>query len=741
MTMLDDLSFQFSPLWPLWLTVPVVAALFLATAYGVFTLLRKKVRPRWVAVLGGLRLAVLAVVLLVLLQPAVSYTRTVEPLPEVVVFVDTAKSMAQPAGASGKSRLDEAVAALRQGELAAALRERFRLRWFRYDRTASPVEEGDLARLRPGDDAARLADSLAGACDLVRAEGGTPQRVLVVSDGNDRGGTDPAEAARRLGVTVDVLAPAAKRPAGPARLAIADVQGARRVLLGSETHFRLSVLGPAADKDRTLTARLFEDGKEVQDVRLTLKAGRDGQSFTLAHRPGSAGLKQYEFRLRGPGGQGGPAKKLSVQVVDGKYEVLLLEDTWRWEYRFLHRLFEDDPSFRFTALLSRGRGRFVQFASPDRRVNLVGFPQGRAELEPFDIFFLGDVNPARWPRGLAASLAGLVIDEGKSLVVIAGPGLGRLADVPELHALLPVDLARDAGAPVRGPIDVRLRPDAAHSPFFFQLAPGQAQLPALDQVYPVVRKRPGATVLLEAAKHRNAYGNRIVLAEHTVGRGRVLFVGTDTLWKWQTLAPGDGPTPYSVFWQQAFRALAPGRTRLGPVSLWLKPGRTRGDAGGRMEVEAEVQSDRPLPGARVQATAELPDGRRLPLAFTPDGTNPRFFRAELSPPAAGLYIVRASLLAEGKAAAEGITSFEVEAPPGGQGAAVDRLALARLAAATGGRLIDPARPGTWPAAEGRPPPAVRQARTFDLWNSFALLLVLCGLLGADWLVRLVKGLV
>src|SRR5207253_4877051 len=119
----------------------------------------------------------------------------------------------------------------------------------------------------------------------------------------------------------------------------------------------------------------------------------------LAHRPGETGLKRYEFRA----GDATPFP-LSVQVVDGRHEVLLLEDTWRWEFKFLRRVLEEDPSFRFTALLSRGNGAFLQFAAPDRRSQLVGFPQNRAQLLGFDTVIVGDVNPRRWPRDLAASL-------------------------------------------------------------------------------------------------------------------------------------------------------------------------------------------------------------------------------------------------------------------------------------------------------------------------------------------------
>jgi len=92
--------------------------------------------------------------------------------------------------------------------------------------------------------------------------------------------------------------------------------------------------------------------------------------------------------------------------------------------------------------------------------------------------------------------------------------LGDLVDVPALHAILPVELNRASGTPVAGAIDVRPGPDAAASPFFFQLGKDAEALPPLDNLYPAVRKRPGATVLLEigvvgAAGERDAQAGKI----------------------------------------------------------------------------------------------------------------------------------------------------------------------------------------------------------------------------------------
>jgi hypothetical protein len=740
--MFNNWSIHYLPILPSGLIAVITLSLLALLAYGSALLLRRQVPPRWVVILGSWRVLIIAVFALVLLQPVVSFTRPVKREPEMLVLVDTSESMALP-GAGKGSRLDEVQPLLEQGELAAALRARYQLHWYTFDSSARPLDTHDLSGLKPTGTTTRIADALSAAWELARASGAAPERVLLVSDGNDLGGSDPVEAARHFGLTVDTLAPGSPAEgASDGVVAIADVQSARRVLLGSETHFRVSLRSPhSRGTAQPLMLRLNENGKEVWTGKVTFKPGSSEQRVAVNYRPTSAGAKQYAFRLDGAEANSTPFQ-LAVQVLDSKHEVLILEDTWRWEFKFLRRVFEDDPSFRFTATLSRGSGAFVQFGSPDRRVNLIGFPQGRAELEGFDTIILGDVDPKRWPRGLAATLADLVTEEGKSLIVIAGPNVGRLAEMRELHALLPVELTRDAGAPQEGPIDVQVSADGSQSPFFFKAGGADAKLPPLDQVYAPLRKRPGATILLEAAKKGNAYGNLIIAAEQTVGRGRVLFLGTDTLWKWQTLSPpGEGgTTPYRTFWQQTLRAMTPARPASSGVQLWLQADRSRYESGRAVHLRAEVESERPLLQPRLQATVVLPDDRQLPLAFAAHPAEPGVYTAEFVTAQAGPYRVQASITAEGKVSAEAATTLDVASSQAERDAVrIDAANLRRIAAATGGQVIDPARPETWPAGGERTREPAPEVRMLDLWNNATLLLVLCALLGVDWMLRLVRG--
>jgi hypothetical protein len=209
------------------------------------------------------------------------------------------------------------------------------------------------------------------------------------------------------------------------------------------------------------------------------------------------------------------------------------------------------------------------------------------------------------------------------------------------------------------------------------------------------------------------------------------------------LAPSsEGPTPYSLFWQQAFRALTPARSYLGGVQLWLQAHRTRSEAGRPVVLEVEVQALRPLARPRIQATVELPDKRSLPLAFAADAANPNLFRAEFESSLPGPHTIKASVLTDGKSVADGSTVVHMEEARGEQhDRGVDYGNLLRLAAATGGKAIDPSRPETWPETGDQPRPVVIQERTVDLWNNFTLILLLCGLLATDWVCRIMKGFV
>jgi hypothetical protein len=747
------MTFGFHPVWPPGWIAAAAVALAAALLYGCRLMADKHVPRSWIRRLAALRAVALLLFVLALLRPEIRYTVREAGRPGLLVLLDSSASMAAPAG--GGSRLEAGLAVLRDPAFKAAVLDRCAVSVFAFDRTAVSLDQGLDAALPPAGLDTRLAESLGAAWGLYSlgraapAAGTPPPRLLLVSDGLDRGRGRAEELPRRLGLPVDVLDwPAGSAATGAVRAAVSALQVPGRILLGSQARLFATVRCEGASAARPVRVVLEEDSQVLASVETVFEPGEREKQVALAFLPRQAGLHTYAVRTEAAGVAAGPPREVSIRVESGRLEVLMLEPTWRWDFKFIRRVFEDDPHFALSAFLSRGPGVVMQVGEPDRRVALGGYPQSRAELSAFDVIILGNVSPSSWPRALPDALRRLVVEEGKSLIVMAGPDLGRLGLNPDLAALLPVELGPQSGFPLAGPAPIRVSLEGAASPLFH--SPGGESwtahwpdLPPMDRLYPPLRKKPAATVLLESADRANEYGAVIAAAEHTVGRGRVLFIGTDTLWKWQMLPAPDaqGQTPYALFWQQALRALQPLRLSGGEAGLWVRPERSRYEQGETMRVRAEASSARPLEQPVLDGTVTLPDGRTLPLSFVPESEGAGLYAAELEAAQAGSYQVRATLTDGGRLLAEAVSQWDAEArPEEAAGLPVNRALLEGLAAATGGRVIRLAEPATWPAPAPESLKPVLRERTLDLWNHLALLAALALVLGLDWLLRLMRGL-
>ena len=601
--MFKNLEYNFYPFQPVWLIACICVALFAMLAWGCYVLAKQKDVPkRWVTVLAVLRTLAVVVFALCMLKPVFRYVDTVKRLPDMLVMVDASQSMSLPSGTDGSSRLKEVSSQLKD-KITPAMADHYNLHYFTFDRNSYPVDSKNLDSIQPTGDATRYAPSIRAAWSYYRnvvlpqtKSVSTPPRVLLVSDGVDQGSEDAVEASRQIGVAVDTLAPSdVKNASTDAKIAIAHVQGSRRVLRGADTRFLVTLRAQQTSTD-PFFLEMYVGGTMVMQREVLLPTGQLEMQEAVSHRPPLAGVLEYEFRVKpknaAPVEEDKSRKgfKLSVNVVDDKTQVLVMQETWRWDFKFLRRVLEDDPSLSMTAFLNRGEGAFMLIAEPDRRVPVTMPPQTQGELGQFDIIILANPNPRFMTPAYVEALTRLVRDEGKSLVVIAGPNIVYFLGVPELHNLLPVDLSRETGRPVEGGVSVQLTPEGKVSPFFFAPggreaagtilpsntggAPGEKNtakeksdgmglnifspesgdlvLPPVEDVFAPIRKKPAATILLEASDKANNERQRlIIMAEHTVGRGRVLYVGTDTLWKWNLgyKPNAEGATPFTQFWR------------------------------------------------------------------------------------------------------------------------------------------------------------------------------------------------
>lgn len=238
-------------------------------------------------------------------------------------------------------------------------------------------------------------------------------------------------------------------------------------------------------------------------------------------------------------------------------KVLVIDSQPRWEFRYLRNALMRDPGVQVHTVLFH-----PQIGMGEGQGYLSEFPPRKEDLQSYDVIFLGDVgvDDAGLKKEQAAMIRGLVEQQASGLVFLPGP-LGRqrtLADSP-LGDLLPVEMDFSkstgfaSGAEARLELTFRGRD---HWLTMLATDPNANQsvwrgLPGFYWYAPVVKSKPGSEVLAvhEAARHPQ-FGRFPLLVTRAAGNGKVLFMGTDSAWRWRK---GVEDTYHYRFWGQVVR--------------------------------------------------------------------------------------------------------------------------------------------------------------------------------------------
>lgn len=716
---------QFQPLSPPWAVLFVAVALA-GAVYLYYLRWDQGISRRRRVVLSVLRMAAVACIIFALAGPVRTGRRERRSEAGLAVLVDVSASMAvEDAGEGGaRERLEAARAALL--EAMPDLVGRYDLKVYSFDASArflgSPSSRSQARRML--EDVAPEGKASALGEALVQAAPPSPgSAVLILSDGASNRGLAVAAAARELAARgVEVYA-VAFGTAGALNVKLECVMGPRLLLRGEPSAFfaQVSATGPVTGPVRvvleaggeTLASVEADPARGSRLVRLNFTPkGSGSQTFTVRAQPLPAESNSADNSI-----------ERTVEVVAEKLKVLFVEERPRWEYRFLKNAVLRDDRLDTKFLLVTGEGELA-----DAPYHVGAFPATRRALFDFDVVVIGDV-PVRFflPRDLE-NLRAFVSEGGGGLLMVGGefhnPG-GYSGTV--LGELAPVELE---GRPLRAPEGMRLTlSDAGSANPALSLSAGDQRefwkgLPAIKWLLDV-KARPAATVLAVTVD-----GAEPVILEQRFGRGTVVFMATDELWRWRRFV---GDRYLYRLWVQLVRYL--GAKRLGA-----------GGASGELTVASQSHAE----GEMVEATAYLENALAMPLeepavagfleGRAPGRTAVAFSRA---PEGGGLYRARFPAGAPGRytlvvAGPQGVLSADfsvTDTPVEAFALGPDVAALAGLAAATGGRLLRPDEIGR--LDEWHPPKyGTRvETRTRVLWSSWLLLLPLASALALEWVLR------
>ena len=313
---------------------------------------------------------------------------------------------------------------------------------------AQPVDADNLwiDQLKATDSETRLGDAVVDT--LARTRGQPIAGVVICTDGQSNAGSSiilAAEQAKTEGVPLYIYGVGISSPKD---IIVSNMFCQDVAFVNDELPVRVLVRNCGLAGTR-VPIKLTLDDKEVASQDIVLD-GSGEQEVKLAFTPKEEGdahrLKARIEPLEVEASKDNNETTQMLKVVNKKIKVLYVEQSPRWEFKYLMAMLLRDRRVEFKTWLVEGSPKLS--AVPDSPY-LAGFPDTVEELGKYDLLILGDVDPKRFTSGQMENIQRFVSVGGGGLLSIVGRnynpwvyGNTKLAD------LLPVDIAENSAVAV-----------------------------------------------------------------------------------------------------------------------------------------------------------------------------------------------------------------------------------------------------------------------------------------------------
>src|SRR5262252_3303568 len=709
--------------------------------------------PRDKGVLIALRLGLIAVLFFCLVRPTLVLKAAVPQQNFLGVLLDDSRSMLI-ADRDGQPR-SQFVQKQLSGPQAALLNElskRFVLRFFKFSSSAGRITSAADAHYEGT--STKLGDALERARDELS---GLPLAGLVmVTDGADTSDTSIDDALASLKArSIPVFPVGLGQERFSHDVQISRVETPRVVLKGSSLVVDV-VVSQTGYAGKTVPLNVEDGGRIVATEQVTLPP--DGESLTARVRftANEAGSRLFRFRVPTQDGEEvtqNNTRDALLEVRDRVEQILYYEGEPRPEGKFIFENVEDDKNLNLVWLLRTAENKYYRRNVTAENEVVGGFPKTREELFAYRALVLGSVEAASFTPDQLRMISDFVNKRGGGLLMLGGRrsfAEGGWAGTP-VGEVLPVVLDNDNGrksASYFSMLPVRPTRAGETSPVT-QIAETEArsgerwaEMPEVSSVNPIRAVKPGATALLQATDKQK--DDQIVLAYQRYGRGKAVALPIQDSWLWKMDAkiPVEDTT-YAVFWRRLLRWVVDGV----PDQVNVTTNQDRVEPGEAVKITADIfdPAYAEVNDSQVIATISSPSGKKseLPMEWTisRDGE----YKASFVPDEQGVYDIKvdATRSTGGQSKTLGSNQVHVRVSAGDAeyfDAAMRGSMLRRIADDTGGHFFTTANVASLPEAVTYTGRGVTVVEERDLWDMPIVLLLLLGLLGAEWGFRRVRGL-
>ena len=569
--------------------------------------------------------------------------------------------------------------------------------------------------------------------------------VVLLSDGDWNVGNSPVEAATRFrmkGIPVFAVGVGSKVPLPDIELVSMDAPTFAVVNKQLRIPF---VVRNTLGQDRDVSVTLNVNKKPTATKLIRVPAMSQAQENMVWTPPATS---DYTLTMNIPP----DAQELipenneisaPISVREEQLKVLVVESYPRWEYRYLRNALERDAGVELTCLLFHpklpkvggGRGYIKNFPTAN-------------ELSRYDVVFLGDVGieGKQLTVEQARNLRQLVSAQASGLVFIPGrTGMQESLMSGPLADLYPVVLdpatPHGVGASTQGYFSLTQLGQRSLLTRLGETAESNRSvwrsLPGFYWYAGIKRAKVGTETLAVHDEVATASGRVPLIVTKTYGAGKVLFMGTDSAWRWRQ---GVEDKYHYRFWSQVARWMAYRRQMAQGESmrLFYSPDRPHVDDTLILNANVNDTLGAPLDKGKVIVQAISPSGKTQTIRLQPgEGDAVGLFTGSFVPEESGNYRLVASSTETGASVQTDLSVQGLNREQQGRLARFD--VLDEITRITDGKLVPVSDVQSLLdslAALPEPEPTVHRTRIWahPLWAGLLILL-----LGVFWVARKLTG--
>jgi len=719
----------------------------------------------------AMRLALITAIGVLLMGPSSVPAEKQETIrPKLRILVDTSESMLTR-DCGGLSRFQTVQDKILYENRLRTLSKEFQVEIHGFDETVHPLSTselyGDPNQVATGR-ATHLSECVTSFVSEIPAneEGAS---LIVISDGRDTQ-SDP----------ISVAAAAAKSRNVPVHTVALGGQTLRADLAVMAVPMQDYLL---PEEPGAILVKVFQSGLDDAATTLTVTRGQERQKFPIAFNnrqvvevqvpvqqkePG-----QYEYQVsvdpvRGEAETDNNRQTVFCDVQKKRIRLLLLEGQPFWDSKFLAQSLRKDEHIDVTQIsqLSSDKRETIVTRTEDGSPKIPGTAE---DWDRYDVVVLGQSIERVLPAESAALLDDFVSNHGghvifaRGLAYDRGSAAGRAVG-QQLSNLEPVVW----GTGRMDQLQLALTPTGRGSQWFSIAKTGidadlaLANLPGFERAVVIQRAKPATIVLAVVGKTSSMPGSILPpagsvtdrdnhtarlpygqpgIVRMTYGRGTVVGVLGDGLWRWSLLSPDKQAYVgfYDTFWSNLVRWLAMGGEFSPDQQVALHLSRTTLRLGDPLAVDV-VYKHAPPAGAHPKLELTDPAHKSRGIEMEPIPSREPRFRATLNPEREGVYDL--TVETPGMQPARQTHRFNVyNTNVERLMTAADPMALRMLAEHSGGHFYEADQ-----AAD-----MVNQIRLFRqsqrvppqleyIWDNAAIMVLLLIWAGCEWLLRRMAGL-